>query len=109
MKITMNDILDAIAEKILSSDAKKREIPAVLIDEVCKEKFGLCSEEEIESSIQFDGWNVYFALMNQMKVKSKEYGYTMRKAPLPKDMNWGMPYDFDYIFTPIKKDNKYQK
>ena len=106
MKITVDDILDAIAEKILSTDEKKRATPMELIDDVCREKYGLHGQEEIESNVEYDGWDVYFTLLDLMREKSKEYGYTMRKAPLPEDMNWGMPYVFEYIFTPIKKDCK---
>ncbi len=102
-KIQIDNIYKAVVERILASEERIRISPRNLVLEVCIDKFGLSADANDIESIVEDCENdhfAFFALFDLLRAGTKEYGYKMRKVPLPQDMNWGVPYNFEYYFAP---------
>jgi len=96
-KVTMNDIADEIERIVLASEEKIKISPMDFIKKVCKDRFGISDpDKEIDSS---DALDVYFGVLDllQEKSRNKTSSFSMRLAP-EKEMRWGMPYVFNYIF-----------
>ena len=93
-----HDIADEIEKVVISS--KERIVTTTLefVREVCENNNRLDIWDQVEND-RIDNF-FYFDVFNflQEKSRDKNTSFSMRKVPLPKDMNWGTPYDFEYIF-----------
>ena len=91
MKVTVEQIVNAIVEKVLSKEERIIATVAELTKEVCKEKYGFENvENRVEANEGEDGdilFDVFYGL--QEKSKDKSNLFSMRAVP-SREMKWGL-------------------
>ncbi|MBR6018863.1 MAG: EcsC family protein [Lachnospiraceae bacterium] len=97
-QITTDDVVAAIVEEVLSSQERIVSSVYEMAVRIGKEKFNIDDiEKEVACS---DGESdVFGAIYNGLRRESrnKENAFSMRAVP-HREMQWGIPYNIDYIF-----------
>ena len=102
ISITLDELYDAVVKKILSHDEKFKDTPFGLTLDVQTERYS--KEEAVEMIRTNEMDDMMFDLMDMMRAKGKESGYTMRLVPCKYEGGrWGMPYTEEYYFSKITK------